>query len=488
MQNPGDILLISCYELGHQPMGLAMPIGFLARAGYPAAAIDLAVEKLDPKKVARARFIGISVPMHTALRIGARVLERIREIHPTCHVAFFGLYASLNESYLLKSGADSVIGGEYEGPLLSLIDRLAGEGSDLSDQAEAIVGVSQEGEKQRPLLAHLPFAVPGRQTLPPLMKYAHLEENGVRRVAGYVEASRGCRHLCRHCPIPPVYDGRFFLVPRETVLEDIRNLVRLGATHITFGDPDFLNGPNHSLRIVRDMHEIFPEMTFDFTAKVEHLLNHRALLPEFAALGCRFIISAVESLSDAVLTCLAKNHTRADILEAFKIARWAGIPLRPSLVPFTPWATLDDMIGLFDFVEAEGLIDHLDPVQYTIRLLIPSGSLFLTEASMTPYLGPLVQEAFTHLWTHPDPRMDTLQKEMSRMVEEATEKEEDPAVIFYRLKDLAAAAREGRPSRPVDVTVDPDRVRPPRLTEPWFCCAEPTENQFAILEESEKIL
>lgn len=483
MKRRGQILLISCYELGHQPVGIAMPLGFLARAGYLPDAVDLSVDKLDPEKVARARFVGISVPMHTALRIGARVLERVRAINSSCHVAFFGLYASLNEDYLLKNGADSVIGGEYEGPLLALIDRLA---AGRADSFDAIGGVSRGEERQAPLRAHLSFAVPDREALPPLAKYAHLEENGVRRTAGSVEASRGCRHLCRHCPIPPVYEGRFFLVPYETVLADIRNLVRLGATHITFGDPDFLNGPNHSLRIVRAMREAFPEITFDFTAKVEHLLKHRALIPEFAALGCRFIISAVESLNDTVLHHLAKNHTRADVLEALKIVREAGIALRPSLVPFTPWTTLDDMIVLFDFVEKEGLIDHLDPVQYTIRLLIPPGSLFLKEPSMAPHLGPPVQETFTYQWTHPDPRMDLLQKEMSRLVEAGTE--EDPMVIFYRLKALAVAAREGRPPREIDVAVDPNRPKPPRLTEPWFCCAEPTENQFAVLDDSEKIL
>ncbi|MBI3803667.1 MAG: radical SAM protein [Nitrospirae bacterium] len=488
MRQPGDILLISCYELGHQPIGIAMPMGFLKRAGYAPEGIDLSVEKLDLEKVRRAVWIGIAVPMHTALRIGARVLARVREINPRCHVAFFGLYASLNEGFLLAQGADSVIGGEYEGPLLTLIERLSAGPAGAVDADDSIEGVSRKKGRRSPLLDHLPFAVPDRQALPPLAQYAQLEENGVRRTAGYVEASRGCRHLCRHCPIPPVYDGRFFLIPYETVLEDIRNLVRLGATHITFGDPDFLNGPNHSFRIVRAMHDAFPELTFDFTAKVEHLLKHRTLIPAFASLGGRFIISAVESLSETVLLHLAKNHTRADILEALKTVREAGMALRPSLVPFTPWTTLDDMADLFHFVEREGLIDAIDPVQYSIRLLVPPGSLFLTEASMAPHLGPLAQERFTYQWRHPDPRMDALQKEISRWVEQGTAAEEDPAILFYRLKERVAALQEGRPPRPVDVTVDPNRAKPPRLTEPWFCCAEPTENQFAILEASDKIL
>jgi radical SAM superfamily enzyme YgiQ (UPF0313 family) len=482
VKGPGDILLISCYELGHQPIGIAWPIGFLVRAGYRPDALDLSVQKLDPAKVRSARFVGISVPMHTALRIGAMVAMRVREINPNAHICFFGLYASLNAEDLLDRLADSVIGGEYESPLLAMIEAIdKGEGG-------PIQGVQKRGEETSPLLAHLSFVPPGRAKLPPLERYARLEENGVKRPVGYVEASRGCRHLCRHCPIPPVYHGRFFLIPKEVVLEDIRNLVRAGATHITFGDPDFLNGPNHSLRIVRAMREEFPSLTFDFTAKVEHLLNHREILPEFGALGCLFVVSAVESLNDEVLKRLDKGHTRADVIEALWMVRRAGIALRPSLVTFTPWTTLDDLCDLFDFVELEGLIDHIDPVQYTIRLLVPPGSLLLKEPTMAPYLGPLVRESFSYRWTHPDPRVDALQARFAEEVERGTTAGEDPEVLFYRLKELALATREGRAPIPVDRQIQTDRPRPPRLTEPWFCCAEPTENQFVLLEESEKLV
>jgi hypothetical protein len=155
-------------------------------------------------------------------------------------------------------------------------------------------------------------------------------------------------------------------------------------------------------------------------------------------------------------------------------------------VTFTPWATLDDIADLFDFVEREKLIDHIDPVQYTIRLLIPPGSLLLNDAGASSYLGPLVQESFSYRWTHPDPRMDVLQKEFSREVEKGTAEGEDPEILFYRLKESALAMREGRPPVPVRHEARPTRPRPPRLTEPWFCCAEPTENQSSILEESEK--
>jgi radical SAM superfamily enzyme YgiQ (UPF0313 family) len=463
LRQPGAVLLIACYELGHQPLGIASPLGLLEQEGYAPAALDIAVERLNAAKVARARFIGIAVPMHTALRLGVRVVERIRAVNPTCHICCYGLYATLNTEYLLAHGVDSVIGGEYEEPLLALIGSLdAGLDGPVS-------GVSQHGDIAGPFLKRVEFRVPSRSALPPLEIYAHLDRDGIRSRVGYVEASRGCKHHCLHCPIPPVYGGRFFTVPREVILEDVRRLVQLGAEHITFGDPDFLNGPTHALRVTRAMHAEFPALTFDFTTKIEHILKHRELFSEFAQLGCLFAVSAVESLSDIVLTHLEKGHSRADVFEALTIMRRAGVALRPSLVAFTPWTTLDDYIEVFDVVEREGLVDHVDPVQYAVRLLIPPGSLLLQRPAVQPFLGPMDQAAFSYRWTHPDQRMDELHRAVNIVVETAAKTDADPALTFEQLRALAAAVRDGREPAAVDSHILAKRSRPPRLTEPWFC-------------------
>ena len=455
----GSILLISCYELGHQPLGIALPFGFLRRAGFAPDALDIAVEEFDGDKVARARFIAISVPMHTAMRLGVRVAERVREINPSVHICFYGLYAALNSDYLLDHGGDSCIGGEYETPLVALVESIE-DGS--SRGVEAVI---QRGRPAGPHLQRLEFTAPDRSLLPMLDQYAQLDENGSCRPAGYVEASRGCLHLCTHCPIPPVYGGRFFIVPPDVVLADIRQQVKAGATHITFGDPDFLNGPKHSLRVVRDMHAEFPELTFDFTAKIEHLLTRGEDLPEFAKLGCLFIISAVESLSDRVLKILDKQHTREEVVAALDVCRDAGIPIRPTWVAFTPWTTLDDYLEVLAFVEANGLIDQIDPVQYTIRLLIPPGSWLENHAETLPHRGPLAEAAFTYRWTHPDPQMDRLHKEVSQLVERDAQAEEDSAATFYRIWELASGQQPAAAARALPA----DRERTPRLTESWFC-------------------
>ncbi|MBA2253167.1 MAG: radical SAM protein [Nitrospirales bacterium] len=472
-------------------------MGFLEQAGYAPAALDISVEDFDADRVKQARFIGISVPMHTALRLGVRVAELIRTLNTHAHICVFGLYASINAEYLLSHVADSVIGGEYETPLVNLINALDQNPVAISsphteenrDEHElpAIEGVSRRGQIVSPFLKRFPAhaPTPSRTSLPPLTRYAHLEYHGTRHIVGYVEASRGCLHTCLHCPIVPVYEGRFFVVPEDVVLRDIRQQVKAGATHITFGDPDFLNGPGHSLSIVRAMHTEFPLLTFDFTAKIEHLLKRRTIFPELAAFGCLFVISAVESFSDTVLAYLKKGHTGTDVVSALDILRGSGITLRPSLVAFTPWTTLDDYLTMLDIVEANDLIDAIDPVQYAIRLLIPPGSALLNQpaqyGSIEKFVGPLDQGGFQYPWTHPDPRMDELHQDISSAVEDAAKAEEDPIETFYRLRAMTYR-KAGRAVPAIQRSRRARQSRPPRMSEPWFCCAEPTKEQFVALQ------
>jgi len=460
VREPGEILVIGCYELGHQPLAVAWPAAFLERAGYRPAVLDVSVEPFDAERVRRARLVAISVPMHTALRLGVGVAARVRQENSSAHICFYGLYATLNADYLLHHSADSVLSGEVEHALVRLAQHLE-HAMDRGPIAARSASAT--------MLEKLDFPVPSRSLFPSLEKYAHLEPgDGRLELAGYVEASRGCKHHCRHCPIPPVYGGRFFVVDRDIVLADVRQLVEAGARHITFGDPDFLNGPRHALDVARALHREFPTVTFDITAKIEHLLRQREHLPELGALGCLFIVSAVESLSDTVLAHLDKGHTRADVTAALAAVRATGITLRPTWVPFTPWTTLDDYREMLDFVEREALVDAVDPVQYSIRLLVPPGSLLADSDALRPYRGPLVERDFYYRWTHPDPRMDGLQTRVAAVVATAAESREDLALTFQRVRALADEASDA-PLRPRPASPPAGRRRPPRLSEAWFC-------------------
>lgn len=463
MRAPGDILLLSCYELGHQPFHLASLLAMLRRAGYAPVAVDTAIETLPDEVIAKARFVGVAVQMHTALRLGEQIAQRVRSVNPSAHICFYGLYALLNADYLLQGTIDSAIGGEYEAPLLNLVAALE------HGQQDALPGVRTRHSESGPWIQRIPFVVPERAQLQPLERYARLQVGTELRLAGYTETTRGCKHTCLHCPITPIYRGRFFAIPVEIVLEDIRAQVAQGACHITFGDPDFWNGPTHAMRILRAMHRDFPQVTFDATIKVEHLLKHRHLLEEMKELGCAFIVSAVESLNDIVLQHLDKGHTSADVSEVFAVLEQIGIPLRPSLLPFSPWETLESYIALLAFFEQRHLIEHLDPVHLSIRLLIPPGSALLDAPDSHTWLGELDTMSYSYRWQHPDSRMDELQRRVTALVEHVQDTKADPVETFFQVKALALAMQRQDFSVSAAIQRYGAHKVLPHLTESWFC-------------------
>ncbi|GCF11484.1 CUAEP/CCAEP-tail radical SAM (seleno)protein [Dictyobacter arantiisoli] len=473
MKKNREILLISCYELGHQPFTLASLSAMLQQAGYTPVCVDTSIDALTDEQIHRANFVAISVPMHTAMRLGEQIAQRIRTLNPAAHINLYGLYALLNADHLLKENAiDSAIGGEYEIPLCQLI-----AATDTGSR-EDVPGVYTRTHVSGPWIQRTPFIVPERSHLPELERYAHLEWGNDSRVVGYTEATRGCKHTCVHCPITPIYHGRFFAVPAEIVLSDIRAQVARGAQHITFGDPDFWNGPTHALRITRAMHQEFPALTFDATIKIEHLLQHRHLLPELKETGCIFIVSAVESLNNDVLQQLAKNHTAADVAAAFEETQRVGITLRPSLLPFTPWETLESYLELLTFFEVNHLIEHIDPVHLSIRLLIPPGSAHLETPGSSEWIGEFDPDAFGYRWQHNDPRMDQLQAQIASLVEQADQMNTDSIMTFFQIKARALALQGQKFSAFKAMRQYGERKDLPHLSESWFCCAEPTSRQL----------
>ncbi|MCA9998958.1 MAG: B12-binding domain-containing radical SAM protein [Anaerolineales bacterium] len=455
----GEVLLIACYELGHQPLSLAWPLAALQMHGVAATAVDLSVAQLPPETAKAAAFVGIAVPMHTALRLGVRAAQQIRYLNPHAHICFYGLYGWLNADYLLDGIADSVIAGEVETPLVTLVQTVLA-GGDIT----AVSGISISTRRAAPYLSRQPFPVPLRDSLPPLTQYAHYVAEGETMPAGYVESTRGCLHFCTHCPVVPVYNGRFFAIPTATILADIRQQVASGARHITFGDPDFLNGPGHALRVAQALHREFPTLTFDFTTKVEHILKHPKLLAELRQLGASFVVSAFESTSNEVLQKLQKGHTVADLDQALHILTKAGLPVHPTLVAFTPWTTLNDYIELLTWIRERGLIPHIPTIQLAIRLLVPPGSTLLATSETKSWLGELDAANFTYRWQHPDPRMDELHEAVLSLAEAG----HDDALALFAAVERLAYNLAGRPI--LDWLPPPlPTVAPPRLTENWYC-------------------
>ena len=462
-----EVVLVNPYELGRQPFALAEPAALLARDGFGVTCLDLSLQRLESIAWRDAAFVAIYLGMHTATRIALEALPRIRALAPRARLCAYGLYAPMNAALLHARGVADIIGGEFE-PALVAAARDARDGAAGNSEAAPVV---HRGK--------VDFVVPERAGLPPLARYARLMlPDGSERTVGFAEASRGCKHWCRHCPVVPVYQGRFRAVPAEIVLADIRQQVAQGAQHISFGDPDFLNGPTHALRIVRALHAEFPALTWDATIKIQHLIAQAALLPEFKRSGCLFVTSAVEAVDDRILGYLAKNHTCADFERTVALLRAAGVAFAPTFVAFTPWITLEGYIALLQSVSGLNLIENVPPVQLTIRLLVPAGSELLKLSGFRDRLEPFDSKMLGYPWRHADARVDRLQQALQDFVASDATRSLSRSEIFGEIWRMVHSAL-GRTAVPPAINSASRAV--PRLSEPWYCCAEPTNQQLAVL-------
>jgi len=340
------IVLISTYELGRQPFGLVSPAAWLRGRGHAVACFDLTRQELAAVAVRSAELIAIYLPMHTATRLACKLIPALREQNPGAHVCCYGLYAPMNAEYLRSLGVGTILGGEFEGGLVRLAERLEEKRGKIFPQglkpgesqssmselklrppaAERIDGAEKPWGSEKPRgyedsalryrggdtlkrtpttllpsqsepmisMERLKFEVPDRAGLAPIAKYAHLIVPGDGyRLVGSTEASRGCKHLCRHCPIVPVYNGMFRIVDRDVVLADVRQQVAAGAQHISFGDPDFFNGMRHAMELVEAFHREFPVVTYDVTIKIEHLRKQERHLAQLRDTGCLFVMDLV---------------------------------------------------------------------------------------------------------------------------------------------------------------------------------------------------
>ena len=185
--------------------------------------LDLSVEPWDPPLVGWADAVAFSVPMHTATRHGPRA-RAAASTAPTCA---YGLYAAMCHGVV-----DVTIAGEYEAALVAWANGTSTPVTPVLDRSPPRRGAharSQRAAAARPLRALIDAA---------------------GRPAASVEASHGCAHRCRHCPVPVVYDGRIRIVDEDAVLADVAQLVAAGRDAPDLRRPRLPQRAAHSLRVV----------------------------------------------------------------------------------------------------------------------------------------------------------------------------------------------------------------------------------------------
>lgn len=414
-QNKLKVLLVSNFEGGYQPISIATTYSALKENGFNVRILDTYVDGIRENLLEDADLVAISIPLFDALFSGIEIAKRVKTINKDAHITFFGQYASINATRLSPKYSNTSIIGEWEEIIVELANKLE---QDKNALFQAVLS-KQESDCCNNSEGNGKCYLPDRTILPALYKYPQEQIDklcGSKQIIGGTEIARGCHHKCLYCSVYAAYQGRVNMIPEDIVILDVENMIKQGMTHLTFMDADFFNSKFHGIRIIRKLNEKFPNLTYDFTTRVDHINEHKDIISEMAGLGVKFITTAIEFPCKEVVDEIAKEITMEDIESALAFLLETKIKINPTFIMFNPWIKLEDLIEFKKFVNKNNLNDIIDPIQYETRLHIYKGSPLLKQKSIQDL--ELIEHEFNYEWKHPDSRVDEVYDRMVTPVEE----------------------------------------------------------------------
>ena len=445
------ILLTSFYDLGKQPKIIAEIVDRYNSSEIDFDFFDFSVEDQNID-LENYDVLGIYAPMHTATILS---IEYIKDKKLPNKMFTFGLYGSVLEDF--NSSIRYIKDIE-------------------SDELALFLEINDDHQFS------LKNNIPNRQIFPDISNYAHLVDGSNNLIAGSVETTYGCKHSCTHCPVPISFNGSFKTYSLEKIVSDVENQVKQGAKHISFNDPDFFNGPMHALKILEALNKKFPGITYDSTIKVEHIIKYKKYFKELASLNMVFVISAFETTNDKVLSILEKNHTRSDLNNSIEISQEFGIDIRPTWMPFSPWTELKDLSNIVELIEGYQLRETVDPIQLTIKLLIPKHSLIIQRPEIKKYLGNYEKESLSFQWKYENIDAEKLQFTLFDFILNNSELDEHKQYLGM------VSIIEEFTSTKLLTNFKYDFKNVPKLSETWFCCAEPSKIQLDRIKTNKALI
>ncbi|MFG3702249.1 RCCLKC-tail radical SAM protein [Micromonospora sp. NPDC047620] len=397
MPNP-RIMVVSSFEAEIQPLASAFAAAAMREHGAHVIGWD-AHQFPDLRPRDDVDMILLSVQQFEGLHRGVDLARALRAEHPGAPIVAFGQYAQMNSSAFLET-VNAVVFDEPE----RIAPQLCAAAAKETPLTEVPALRTRHAIAPRPPRRRIGTTAPARDLFPSVVHYpAHHTPYGLM---GNIEVSRGCHHKCTYCSVYGAYDGGVAAYELDTVLADARRLAEEGIRHFLFIDAEFFNSRTLGIEAIRRIGAEFPGSTFEFTTRVDHILDYTELLEELVSLGLRRVTSALEFPSDRILRIFDKGidvaHMRAAIAEAARI----GFELNPTFIPFTPWIRYEELLTFEDFLVETGLARVVEPTALQTRLLLFKGSPLLA----SPWVQdvPTVDRGFHLDWTHPDRRVEEL--------------------------------------------------------------------------------
>jgi radical SAM superfamily enzyme YgiQ (UPF0313 family) len=392
------ILVVSSFEAELQPLAAACAAASMAEHGAQVRGWDAHLRP-DQLPDQDCDLVMLSVQQYEGLERGLSLASRLRAAHPAASVVAFGQYAQMNCGAFLDM-VDAVTMDEPE-RIAAELCQFAGGTLPL---AEVPALYTAAGLRPRPPRRRISLIRPARELFPSLVHYpAHHTALGLM---GNIEVSRGCHHKCTYCSVYGAYDGGVAAYELDAVLSDVRQLADEGVRHFCFIDAEFFNSRTIGVAAIRRIAAEVPGATFEFTTRVDHILDYTELLEELVGLGLRRVTSALEFPSDRILRIFDKGIDVARMREAIATAQRLGFVLNPTFIPFTPWVRYEELLTFEDFLIETSLASVVHPTALQTRLLLFKGSPLLS----SPWLEDIDtrDRGFYVEWTHPDRRVEDL--------------------------------------------------------------------------------
>lgn len=407
MRQP-HVLVASAFEAEMQPLASACAAAAIRAQGGEVVGWDAHL-LTDALPEGQFDIALISVQQFEGLDRGIELARRMRARYDATLIAF-GQYAQMNHRAFLDV-VDGVAMDEPERIAPELVE--AARGSRELTSVPALM--TRSGMPPKPPRRRIGGLVPARELFPSLVHYpAHHSPFGLM---GNIEASRGCHHKCTYCSVYGAYDGSVAAYETATVLDDALQLAEEGVRHFCFIDAEFFNSRTIGIGVVERLIDRIGPITFEFTTRVDHILDYPEQLEKLVSLGLRRVTSALEFPSDRILRIFDKHidveHIKAAVAEAERI----GFELYPTFIPFTPWVEYEELLGFEDFLVSTGLARVTDPTALQTRLLLFKGSPLLD----SPWMEDIatIDRGFWVEWTHPDRRVEELWRQRREEAEDA---------------------------------------------------------------------